>query len=377
MESRYRIDRLRIPGAARAVAVLSAIFGGLLLPGCSLWHDDLPECPTGADVEFIYDYNVQRADMFGAHVGGVTVFVFDKEGDFITSHEEFNTEAAAPLRELGYRMHLDLPPGEYQLVARAFQHGTTSVLSRPGAKFRTTELREGDGMETLCTRLDRNAAGEVVSMELPLDTLWQSMAAVPIVVRDMEQCTTRIPLMRQTKDLHITLHQIDDPADIRHEDFEVTVIAANGRLAHDGTLLDDEPLVYTPWKSWTTELRAPDDEPEAAATAKGTAAGEVTERAAHMQLSLSRLLWRPAEQESAAMLVIRNRQNGKEVVRMNLPYYLAEGRNAFLVPYPEQEFLDREYDYNLNFFLRGDKWEYVDLTISILNWSRRFQAVEL
>ncbi len=367
MKANHAIDGLR-----RSGAILSAIMGGILLAGCSLWHDDLPECPDGADVEFVYDYNVQRADMFNAHVGGVTVFVFDSEGRFVTSKEEFNTAEAAPLREHGYRMHLDLQPGEYRLLAQAFQCGTGCVMSGAGAKFRTEPLKPGDGMQAFRTRLDREA-GQVVNDGLPLDTLWRSMGETSLVVRDMEQSTARIPLMRITKNLHITLRQLDDPADISADDFEVTVTARNGLLSYDNSLLDDEWIVYTPWKTWTGEFPDP-DEP----TAQGAIAfAEIRERTANMQLSLSRLVWRAADDEPA-MLTIRNRNTGEVVAEINLPDCLAKGRNAFeLENYSVQEFLDRESEYRLDFFLKGGKWVYAKLGISVLGWSYRLQPADL
>ena len=55
----------------------------------------------------------------------------------------------------------------------------------------------------------------------------------------------------------------------------------------------------------------------------------------------------------------------------------APGRGAFEARhYSEQEFLDREYDYKLDFFLQGNQWKYVQLSISILDWSKRIQRVD-
>ena len=66
-----------------------SILSGLLclaaagLSGCSLMHDDLEPCPSGVDLKFVYDYNIQRADMFPDHVGSVTVYVFDQNGNAV------------------------------------------------------------------------------------------------------------------------------------------------------------------------------------------------------------------------------------------------------------------------------------------------------
>lgn len=49
-----------------------------------MWHQDYSDCPNGVYVKFKYDYNLQRADMFNDHVGQVTLYVFDENGNYIT-----------------------------------------------------------------------------------------------------------------------------------------------------------------------------------------------------------------------------------------------------------------------------------------------------
>lgn len=352
---------------------LSSLILGACLTGCSLWHDDLPECPSGVDVEFVYDYNVQRADMFNAHVGAVTVHVFDAAGRHIMSKEECNSPGNAPLRDHGYRMHLDLAPGEYKLVAHAHQRGTQELMKLKGAKFRHTSMHEGNAMESLISTLDRNATGTVEHQNVSLDTLWHGMTATNLVVRDMEPASTRISLVRNTNDIHITLRQLDAPADIRASDFEATITDRNGTLGHDNSVLPDDEITYTPWATWTSEFPSGEDSHESPAK---RGADEAEQRTAHMQFSVSRLIWRPAN-ENPAILTIRNRNTGTVVAKINLPDCLAMGRNAFEQHnYSRQEFLDREYNYRLDFFLRGDRWVYAHLGISILGWDYRFQPVD-
>lgn len=92
----------------------------------------------------------------------------------------------------------------------------------------------------------------------------------------------------------------------------------------------------------------------------------------------SRLIWHPAkESDKNAILTITNKTTGEEVARINLADCLAQGRGAFEARhYSAQEFLDREYDYKLDFFLQGNQWKYVQLSISILDWSKRIQRVD-
>ena len=53
------------------------------LTACEYIHEDLEPCPMGLDLTFRYDYNLQRADMFSDHVGGVTVYLFDENGNYL------------------------------------------------------------------------------------------------------------------------------------------------------------------------------------------------------------------------------------------------------------------------------------------------------
>jgi len=258
---------------------LTVVISGMLclaaagLSGCSLMHDDLDPCPSGVDLKFVYDYNIQRADMFPDHVGwvtvyvfdlkfvydyniqradmfpdhvgGVTVYVFDRSGRYITQQEDFNTAAEHPLASHSYSMHLDLAPGSYQFVALAHQRGMADCLADAGAKYRRTAMIPGQhSLSDLKVVLDR-IDGEVVNGGMHLDTLWHGMSATPLEVRDMEAASQTISLMRNTKNLTVSLHQLDDPAGIDSDDFDIKITASNGVTGHDNTPLADESLTYT------------------------------------------------------------------------------------------------------------------------------------
>ena len=57
---------------------LQTVVVAALLAGCDMMKEDRSDCPTGLYVNFVYDYNTQRADMFKDHVGSVTLYVFDE-----------------------------------------------------------------------------------------------------------------------------------------------------------------------------------------------------------------------------------------------------------------------------------------------------------
>lgn len=86
------------------------------------------------------------------------------------------------------------------------------------------------------------------------DTLWMNRTE-NIVETEFRQTTrTTVDLMRHTKHLTVTLRQVDDPANIDCEDFDISVTDDNGCARHDSSIKEnDELLTYTPHNTWTSE----------------------------------------------------------------------------------------------------------------------------
>ncbi len=91
----------RLTAISRTAAFSSIVALGSMLSSCNdLMHDDLPPCDMGVDLQFKYDYNVQRADMFNDHVGGVCVFVFDEQGNLVARQDAANEGKRNPSKTL-------------------------------------------------------------------------------------------------------------------------------------------------------------------------------------------------------------------------------------------------------------------------------------
>ncbi len=338
-----------------------------LLASCSLMHDDLEPCDNGVYLHFRYDYNTQRADLFHDHVGGIVVMVYDKDGKFLMRQDAYNTVADAPISRHDFAVHLDLQPGDYQFIAIAKQKRYEDALASSGAKFRIHAHTDGEDMTRFNTVLDRIEAGDIdeVDCSAPLDTLWHAMSQHLTTVYDMQATHDTLSLVRDTKQITVSLHQIDAPADISDDDFGFEIIADNGHINHDNSLASDSQLRYKPFHTWTTDFR---DE-----------TGNVKERTAHAGLTVSRIVYFPPEENNRnAMLRIYNKKTGETVARINLPDILQQGRDAYAAQhYGIQEYLDREYDYRLDFFLKGSEWQYINLSVGILDWAKRIQRVDL
>ena len=90
----------------------------------------------------------------------------------------------------------------------------------------------------------------------------------------------------------------------------------------------------------------------------------------------NRLMLDDQDIDNNASLQIHNKKTGDLVANVNLPYILSVGRQAYEIQnYGHQEYLDREHDYHLDFFLKGGKW--IAVEIHVLSWSKRIQNVEL
>ena len=364
-----------------------------LFTGCDMIKEDRDDCPTGLYVNFVYDYNTQRADMFKDHVGSVTLYVFD-ESDKLVAQRTVN---GSELSVYGYNIHFterELAPGhQYRLSAVALQKDWNAALSTPGAKYRKTTLSTGDSRQQVSVSLDRTPSAtppyHEVSTAAPLDTLWhtkQVMTAYaanqPAATRYHENAngepTTNavetitlesgvpayatVSLVRNTNHLNISLRELDKPESVDADDYEVFILDANGDVDCDNNVpAAADSLVYRPYQQWTTTFDA------------GGTIG--VERSAHYDLMFNRLMYNTTTDDNA-VLCIRRKSDGTEVAVINLPYVLCEGRTAYeIYSYRPQEYLDREYDYRLEIFLRGDRWEYISVCIDVLSWAKRIQRV--
>ena len=392
---------------------------------CTMMEEDRSDCPTGLYVRFVYDYNTQRADMFKDHVGHVTVYVYDESGNKVAEKSVSNTVASMPLAQYGYTMHFteaELPAGHrYRLQAVAMQKDWDAALATPGAKYRRTQPTNATSLTITLDHEPTTAPGaatSVVSNAAPLDTLWHTLKVmttapmdgitVPtiakttkpysvypvedqlVTVQDGYATYATISLIRDTKHLNITLRQLDDPATINADDYEVIILDNNATLAADNSLATSDSLRYAPYAQWTTRYDEdgihiegdihpapiPEGAPQREVAAR-KAEALTTERTAHYNLMFNRLVY-DEDALKNARLRIRNIKSGEQVADINLASWLAEGRIAYdFYNYSPQEYLDREYDYALNFFLKGDKWQYCDIQIHILAWALRKQNVVL
>lgn len=412
----------RLTSAVFAAAALCASLLGIA--SCSMMHEDLDPCPTrdtGLFVRFVYDYNIQRADMFKDHVGCVKLLVYNEEGKLVAERTVSNDAAQQPLAQYGYTMHFtndELPAGhKYRLQAVGMQKDWDAALQTPGAKYRMpAAVKDTADMRINLDRQPGVVAGtqlHAVSHAAPLDTLWHTLkvttdcildeadykAEAPVQAKTLAPFTiypindqmvsvepekatyATVSMIRDTNHLNITVRQLDLPADLYEDDFEVTIVDNNPCLGSDNAVLPSDSVLYTPYASWTTRfdkngLFLEGKRDESTVNSENGNDADV-QRAAHYDIMFNRLVFNDDSQKSAK-LCLRKRKTGEIAALINLPYILAQARTAYeLYNYTPQEYLDREYDYHLQFFLVGAEWQYISVDINVLGWSKRIQNVDL
>ena len=383
-----------------------AMMAAVVLSGCNMMTEDLDDCPTGLYVNFVYDYNTQQADMFKDHVGGLTLYVYDESDRLVTQR----TVSGSELNRYGYHIHFTeqelAPDHTYRLKVTAMQKDWSAALQTPGAKYRKTDMSTGSDLKTFTIKLDRTEPETKapsnrapypyyeVSSVAPLDTMWYTLTTLKanaenlpaatkyhqnpdgsittngietITVVSGEPTYATVSLIRDTKHLNISLREIDHPEDVYHEDYDVFILDANGDLDYQNNLIiPTDSLIYRPYAEWTT-----------------TYDGEGTigvQRSAHYDLMFNRLKYSPTPKDNAVLCIFKKKTN-QVVAVLNLPQILSEGRTAYeIYSYQPQEYLDREYDYRLELFLKGEEWETLTelyVCIDVLSWAKRIQFEQL
>ncbi|MCR5644070.1 MAG: FimB/Mfa2 family fimbrial subunit [Prevotella sp.] len=367
------------------------LMSAMLMNSCSMMKEDLSDCPTGLYVNFVYDYNIQRADMFKDHVGGLKLYVFDESDRVVAQRSVSGSE----LSRYGYCIHFteqELAPDHlYRLVAVAMQKDWNAASALTGYNPSIGASRTSLKVELAH---QKGVPYGSVSNAAPLDTFWHTLTTLKAEAQNQPAATryrlatdggvstngieqvsvvrgeptyATVSLIRDTNHLNISLRELDTPEEVRDEDFEVFIIDANTNVDYANNLIvPGDSVVYRPYAQWTTVIEG-----------TGSIASDYS---AHYDLMFNRLMYNTTTNDNA-VLCIRNKKTGENVAMLNLPYILCTGRMAYeIYNYSPQEYLDREYDYRLELFLKNGKWakgSFISVCIDVLSWARRIQYVEI
>lgn len=324
---------------------LMAVVMTLAFTACdSVIYDDEGDCSVTYRLKFRYDMNMKFADAFPHEVTSVAVYAFDESGTLVWQKSEKGEALAAD----GYAMTMDLQPGKYQIVAWC---GTDNDAAE-GESFAVNDMTVGTStIDSLRCRLNRQHDGDGHAYTgSDLYALFHGTVSVDLPKDDNGgEYTYTLPLTKDTNHLRVILqHLSGEPVD--PADFTFTLDDENGYLNYDNSLLDDEQITYRAWNTESGTAGSDDD-----------SSAQTTVNVAIADLTVSRLM-----ADRKMYLTIANKE-GETVVHIPFIDYALLVKGYYNRSMGEQEYLDRQDEYSMTFFL-DEQNQWVSSAIYINSW---------
>ena len=261
-------------------------------------------------------------------------------------------------------MLLDLPAGDYQLLAWC---GLTNDGERPES-FSVPEARVGETrIEQLQCALNRKRDATGAYSDDHLYRLFHGMKRVTIPKNeDGGSYEDTIYLTKDTNHIRVILQHLS-AKDVNVDDFTFRIEDENGLMACDNSLMTDETITYRPWNTQNNEAGVDmEDGTRAIVPVKGAIA----------DFTVGRMM---TSHRQRMFLTITNKE-GEQVARIPVVDYALLAKEYYEEEYKRpmspQEFLDREDEYVMTFFLdENQKW--MSAYIMIHSWRIVLNNIDL
>lgn len=334
--------------------ILTAIALLLTLSSCNgVIYDDEGDCTVSYRLKFRYDWNMKFADAFQREVKSVAVYAFDKETGTLVWQK---TDKGNALALDGYAMTLDLPAGDYDLVAWCGLDNDTTAES-----FTVPQMTVGEStMNDLTCSLNRQHDSEgnaYVSDDL--FALFHGQLSVNLPQNDDGgEYTYTMPLTKDTNHLRVILQHLSGN-DVDVTKFTFTLDDENGLMNYDNSLIADENITYNAWNT------------ETGVAGVDTTRAEVTSvKLAIADLTTARLM------EGRKVFLTIHNDEGKTIVHIPFIDYALLIKGYYNRSMSNQEFLDRQDEWSMTFFLDENN-EWVASSVIINAWRIVMQNVDL
>ena len=362
MESTQRTMNILKSAKTYLSAVLAMVLAFSLSSCDKHFFDDEGDCEVVHKIRFVYNRNLKWADAFPSEVNSVNLYVFDANGVFVKEYLGRGEE----LTKTDYTVVLDLPVGDYKLVAwcglenEGAEEESFKVLQPVAGVTTIDELTcQLNAQNHLASRGDGEAVMEYSDKRLYF--LYHGYMDISIVDNhDGQEYIHTMYLTKNTNHIRIILQELSHDDGLNPDDYSISIEVANGLMAYNNTLLGNTVVKYTPWNQEVDEVGVGrvDVGDGSIKYVKGLVA----------DLSVGRMM---ASQQNDMMLTITdNKTQEKIIARVPVIQYALLSRSYYEMAYghtmTDQEFLDREDEYVMTFFLYQNKW--MDSFINILSW---------
>ncbi|MDE6653810.1 MAG: FimB/Mfa2 family fimbrial subunit [Muribaculaceae bacterium] len=327
----------------------------LTLSSCDgIIYDDEGDCDVIYRLRFRYDMNMKFADAFSNEVKSICLYAFDTNGTLVWQ----TIDAGEHLAAEDYSIELPLSPGKYSLMAWCGLDNSDS--------FTVPSISEGDKSDGLHCRLSRTYNDEEGAISNnDLNALFHGTLDVELPTDiDGGIYSYTMSLTKDTNVFRIVLQHLSGK-DIDADDFTFKIEDENGWLRHDNSMRDDEPITYHAWDKYSAsagvDVIGGDFNPD------GRAITDVSVAVA--ELTTNRLFASETRGpgKKNPMLVIRKSGQGDLVARIPVIDYALLVKGNYHRQMDDQEYLDRQDEYNMTLFL-DDNNHWLSTTVIINSW---------
>lgn len=290
-------------------------------------YDDEGDCSHVYKVAFRYDMNMAYADALTHDVKSVTLYAFDNNGKFVKSFN--NTIASMAMNN--YMMDVDLDPGTYQFVAWG---GLNDGLN----SYTVTAMQPGvSTIQDLTNMVNRTHDAEGNAVVGEVNNLFYGATADTLPDEEGIHVVT-VPLMKNTKRINVVLQSLSGKT-LDVDKFRFSITSGNGKMNYDNSLMADEILTYEPYylQEGTAEVYTRADGEE-----------EVQQLGVVVaEMNTNRLVKDWPERTWLHISTVE----GKNVLTIPLIDYLLLVKGKYNGGMSDQDFLDRQDNYSITFFL--------------------------
>ena len=303
----------------------------------NLIYEGEGDCGTYYNISFKYDYNMKYADAFSKEVKSMDLFVFDSN-DKLVKHVA--VADGATIAADGFSIPLELPVGDYELLAWA-------GLMNMDAFNLLADVVEGQTTKQELQVMLNSTNGTSNEDLKPL-----FHGAMPLnITSEPGTYNKTMSLVKDTNVIRILLQQSSDT--IVAEKFRFEITADNGLLDYDNSLVAGNRVLYTPWSISSGTANT--------AAFNGTRADAVSVVIA--ELTINRMI-----DGKSPILTVWNNEENKAVLSIPIADYALLVKGNYNSKMSSQEYLDRQDEYNMTFFLDEDgKW--LSASIIVNSWN--------
>jgi hypothetical protein len=314
----------------------------IMTSGCSIHEVDMDNQPT-YKVRFSYDNNLSFTNLIASEVSKVTLSLIDADGFMVSQDVKTGAELAAS----NYEMQIDAKPGTYNMVAWCTTNEGDSYT-----------FGEGRTRSALNCSVNRKIASDGSQYtDAALADLYHGIIKDAVLPEETGTYCYDIDLIKDTNRVHVLLQNVNG-TQLTSSNFEVSITDNNGLMAYDNTLLDDQPIKYKAYKtsSASTSFSTDGLDTQSVETMSAVAASVNTVRLME-------------DHDPRLSIYKTDDTTGLRSLLLSIPLidYAKLLKTMDSKDMSDQEYLDRQDQYNITFFL-DDSERWLNSYIYINSW---------